>query len=239
MVSQMRPGSKLVAVAAVAAAGALMLAGCAAGQQAQTAQVTPVIDGVNATSGTLGIRDAGIAAPDSSPSYATGGSATLQLDIVNTGTAADTLTTVSSPAAGSAVIGAASSSSAASSGSSDSVSATASASGASSSASAAPTASSAATSGSASPSSSASSGPAGGKSVALQIPALTSVPVGYDTNNATITLSNLTAALYPSQTVTVTFTFASGATITANLPVKQTTGSVSAPTVDVSPTSEN
>jgi hypothetical protein len=46
----------------------------------------------------------------------------------------------------------------------------------------------------------------------------------------------LTKQLFTSQTVQVTFTFASGATITAGLPVKLTSGGASAPTVDISAT---
>jgi hypothetical protein len=70
-------------LAALVAAG-LLISGCAAGQRAQTAVAKPVLDGVEADSGQLSLRAISIAAP-ANGSYPKGGSAALQLYIVNTG----------------------------------------------------------------------------------------------------------------------------------------------------------
>ena len=186
---------------AAAAVGATLLTGCAAGQHAQTAAEIPVADGALADSGTIGIRNAGVLAPQGA-NYAPGGDASLQMVIINNGTANDKLTSVSSGDAGAAMIsltGASQSSG----------------------------------SGSATDSSSASSSATSAS--AITIPANSSVQVGYSDTGASITLTGLTMALYPAQSVPVTLTFASGATITATLPVKLSPSAASAPTIDVSP----
>jgi copper(I)-binding protein len=217
----------VMAVAIVAALG--VLTGCAAGQQAQTAHETPSIDGVNADSGLLGIRAAGIAAPEIAAIHPAGSSVDLQLVIVNNGEATDTLTQVSSPGAGPALIGLngpvgtgqASPTGSASAGPSATVSGSASA-----------TPSASASSPTASPTSST------GTSEQVPIPPRGLVQVGYSVTGATITLTKLAAPIGPSQILPVTFTFASGTTITADLPVKLTSSPAPAPTVNVSPTSE-
>jgi copper(I)-binding protein len=67
----------------VAAAGALLaLGGCAAGQHAQTAEETPVVDGVAADAGPMALRAVAVTAPVGG-SYPKGGDAPLQLVIVN------------------------------------------------------------------------------------------------------------------------------------------------------------
>ncbi|MDQ1749981.1 MAG: hypothetical protein QOE71_1037 [Pseudonocardiales bacterium] len=216
----------LVGIAA-AASGVVLLAGCAAGKDAQTVEQKPAIDGVSADSATLGIRDAGVATPETGTSYPVGSDAPLQLYLVNNGTADDKLTAVSSDASASALLtltgppGTSSTSTSASESASPSASGSASATG------------SASTSGSASGSAAPS---AAATSVPIPIPANSSVPVGYSAIGPTIILQHLSKQLFTSQTVQVTFTFASGATITAALPVKLTSGAPSAPTVDVSPT---
>jgi copper(I)-binding protein len=216
----------LVGIAA-AASGVVLLAGCAAGKDAQTVEQKPAIDGVSADSATLGIRDAGVATPETGTSYPVGSDAPLQLYLVNNGTADDKLTAVSSDASASALLtltgppGTSSTSTSASASASPSASGSASATG------------SASTSGSASGSAAPS---AAATSVPIPIPANSSVPVGYSAIGPTIILQHLSKQLFTSQTVQVTFTFASGATITAALPVKLTSGAPSAPTVDVSPT---
>jgi copper(I)-binding protein len=87
-----------------AAAVALVLSGCAAGQDAQTANQQPAIDGVNADAGLVGIRDAAIAAPDAN-SYPAGSDAALEMTLVNNGYDKDALVSVSSTAANAAIIG--------------------------------------------------------------------------------------------------------------------------------------
>jgi hypothetical protein len=51
--------------------------------------------------------------------------------------------------------------------------------------------------------------------------------------DATMTLTGLTAELFPAQSVPVTFTFASGTSVTVVLAVQLTTEAPSAPTVSV------
>jgi copper(I)-binding protein len=84
-------------VGAVVAAGAVFAsASCAAGQQAQTAEEHPSIDGQNATIGSIQLVGVAIQ-PPSSPSYAAGASVPVSLAVVNNGATADTLTSVTSP----------------------------------------------------------------------------------------------------------------------------------------------
>lgn len=240
-----RPLGRIAAGAA--AAGLLLLTGCAAGKDAATIEQRPVADGVAADSGTLGIRNAGVLPPSSGASYRKGSEAGLQLVIVNSGTAPDKLVSVSSPSASSAVLSLTGSPSSSSesgtgsgSGSASSSTSTSESSSASSSSAASPSTGSSAASSSASSSESPSAGTSAGSSsaggsVPITVPANNSVKIGYGSDSPSIELVGLNQDLFPAQVVDVTFTFASGATIHAQIPVKLTTGSASAPTVDVSP----
>jgi copper(I)-binding protein len=190
---------------AVLLTGIALLAGCAAGQHAQTVGQRPAIDGVSADSGTVGIRSAAIAAPDSGASYATGASAKLQLILINNGTADDKLVSVASAAASGGLLSTSTTSDSATS--------------------AAPTASA----------TSAASQPNTVPSQPITVPANSSVSVGFGGTGASITLQPLTAALFPAQSVPVTFTFASGASISVNLPVALSTSGPSAPSIDIAP----
>ena len=87
-----------VRVAALAAGALLMLGGCAAGQDAQTAEESPVVDGVSANVGDIALRAVAVAPPQNN-SHPKGGDATLQLVIVNGGGSDDQLTGVSTLAA--------------------------------------------------------------------------------------------------------------------------------------------
>jgi copper(I)-binding protein len=88
-----------VRVAALAAGALLLvLGGCAAGQDAQTAEETPVVDGVSANVGDIALRAVAVAPPPNN-SHAKGSDATLQLVIVNGGSTDDQLTGVSTLAA--------------------------------------------------------------------------------------------------------------------------------------------
>jgi copper(I)-binding protein len=87
-----------VRVAALAAGALLVLGGCAAGQDAQTAEETPVVDGVSANVGDIALRAVAVAPPPNN-SHAKGSDATLQLVIVNGGSTDDQLTGVSTLAA--------------------------------------------------------------------------------------------------------------------------------------------
>jgi hypothetical protein len=90
-----RRSAALAAVAA-ALAGTALLSACAAGQQAQTADVTGVNDAVDADAGALAVRAFAVAAP--SGHYAKGGSAQLDGVLVNTGQKPDVLTSITSSA---------------------------------------------------------------------------------------------------------------------------------------------
>lgn len=88
---------RLTLITAVLATVAL--SGCAAGQISQTAQEVAAIDGGNATVGDIGVRNALLATP-AGPNYAQGSNVSLLVLLANTGIGADTLTAVSTPAAG-------------------------------------------------------------------------------------------------------------------------------------------
>jgi copper(I)-binding protein len=188
------------------AAGAVLLTGCAAGQQAQTVQQTPSIDGVQAEAGNIAIRAAGIASPESGTSYSKGATAQLRMVLINRVNQPDKLVSVSSPVASGAQLGAAS---AGSSGAGT--------------ASATPSLSS-----SASP-----SGSAGGSasSTPIDLPGRQSVQIGISSGGPTVTLTGLTQQLFPSQPVPVTFTFQSGASATVTMAVQLTSEVPTAPTV--------
>lgn len=78
---------------------ALLTAGCAAGQQAQTAAAKTTLDGTNADLGPIKLRGLVIEAPSGAEtSYAPGTAALVKLVIVNTGDLEDRLTSITSPA---------------------------------------------------------------------------------------------------------------------------------------------
>jgi copper(I)-binding protein len=87
--------SKLAGLVVV---GGLALAGCGAGQIAQTAQQRPTVDGQQAQAGPIAIRDAALEYPTSGV-YERGADARLRMVVVNTGIASDALTSVTSTAA--------------------------------------------------------------------------------------------------------------------------------------------
>ncbi|MCW2540301.1 MAG: hypothetical protein JWN95_2026 [Frankiales bacterium] len=215
--------AKLLPVAVVAA---VALSGCAAGQDAQTANQQPAIDGVNADSGLVGIRDAAIAAP-SATNYAAGSDAELQLTLINNGLNQDSLVAVTSTAAAAAVIGVDGPPS-----SNQGVNVTplesgSPSSGSSESASASPTASAG------------SSAPSTPADVPIVIPGQSSVQVGVSIVGPSAVLTGLAKPLFPAQTVPVTFRFSSGATINVDLATRLTSGGASAPTVNISPSGES
>ncbi len=82
--------------AVVVAAGTLLTAACAAGQDAQTADQKPTLDGTEADVGNLHLRGVSIL-PPSGTFYRTGSSARMRLVIVNSGATTDRLTSVTSP----------------------------------------------------------------------------------------------------------------------------------------------
>lgn len=101
---RIRPTGAALVVGAMAAA--LALTGCGAGQLAQTSEQVASVDGANAMVGAISIRDAVIqfSAPQGSSVYPIGGSAPLQMTIVNAGAEADRLVSGTSPIASSVQI---------------------------------------------------------------------------------------------------------------------------------------
>lgn len=82
----------------VAVATALLTSACAAGQQAQTANELPTLDGVNASVGAMDLRGLAIESP-SGASYAPGSDPAITVVLVNSGRDADSLTSISSASA--------------------------------------------------------------------------------------------------------------------------------------------
>ncbi len=85
-------------LAGLVVVGGLALAGCGAGQIAQTAQQKPTVDGQMAQVGPIAIRDAALEYPAGGV-YERGSDARLRMVVVNTGIAPDTLVSASSPVA--------------------------------------------------------------------------------------------------------------------------------------------
>jgi copper(I)-binding protein len=85
-----------------AVAAAVTLAGCGAGQITQTDTQLSAVDGANVQVGTIALRDSVIEFNDRAEGaavYPRGGSAPLSMSIVNAGSQADRLVSVSSPIA--------------------------------------------------------------------------------------------------------------------------------------------
>lgn len=115
-----RPGSRpatraaahsRAALVAVAVASTVALAGCAAGQVAQTASQANSATGATVTVNGIAIRDAQIAFPESTVGtqtaavYRAGGTAPVEMHVINQSTQPDRLVSASSPVAGSVTVG--------------------------------------------------------------------------------------------------------------------------------------
>ncbi|GAA1839642.1 hypothetical protein GCM10009836_18520 [Pseudonocardia ailaonensis] len=109
--SRARRGSRTVRLLAAGgvAVAALALAGCGAGQIAQTSLQVSAVGGANGTTGFVAVRNAEIAFPagvtNSGAAYRTGGTAPVAMTIVNTGNTSDRLLSASSPAGSVTVTG--------------------------------------------------------------------------------------------------------------------------------------
>ncbi len=98
------PARRLAPVAGLAAA--LLLAGCGAGQSAQTYHEKATADATNVNVGAIAVRNLAVTAPDSGTVLTRGSDAPVTVTLVNSGTDPDTLVSVTSPAAASvAVVG--------------------------------------------------------------------------------------------------------------------------------------
>lgn len=241
---RMRPITRQAAVIRLGALGIgaalaiTALTGCAAGQRAQTSSERAVIDGVDAQVGALILSDVTVAAPSSGTSYPKGGTAPLELVIVNQGKSGDALTSVTTSAAQSAIVSptpiAAPSASPTSSDltspdstSPDATSPDSTSPGATSSepASSEPASSDSASSASDSPT----------PSSPITVPIGGSVRIGESGSGAQVLLQDLTGPLFPAQQITLHFTFRSGLTLDVATTVSTVEGDTSAPTLAVAP----
>ena len=99
-----------VTLVAVAVATTVALAGCAAGQIAQTANQANSATGATVTVNGIAIRDAQITFPEapagaeSAAVYRAGGSAPVEMYVINQSTESDRLVSASSPVAGSVTV---------------------------------------------------------------------------------------------------------------------------------------
>lgn len=99
-----------VTLVAVAVATTVALAGCAAGQVAQTANQANSATGATVTVNGIAIRDAQITFPEapagaeSAAVYRAGGSAPVEMYVINQSTESDRLVSASSPVAGSVTV---------------------------------------------------------------------------------------------------------------------------------------
>ncbi|EWC62165.1 hypothetical protein UO65_2531 [Actinokineospora spheciospongiae] len=91
------------ALAGLGLAAVLGVTGCSAGQITQTDSQLPAVNGAEHTQGAIALRNAVLAYPEGG-SYPEGSEAPLVLTIVNTGSADDALTEVTSPVAASATV---------------------------------------------------------------------------------------------------------------------------------------
>ena len=224
--------------AVAAAAGVVMLTGCATGKDAQTVAQIPAIDGVAADSGKIGVRDLGIIAPTDS-SYAKGSDAALELVLINTSQQDVKLVSVSTPAADGVLLSETGVSETAASETASSETAAAAATGSETAGSETPGSE---TPGSEPPGSepaesktaaahNSSSAPQMQLSSPIDMPASQSVQVGYDKSGPAIVLTGLKQQMWPAQATQITFTFSNGATITTTMTVKLIATPASTPTV--------
>lgn len=83
----------------VAVAAALVTAGCAAGQQASTANEQPTLDGVDGSVGPINLRGLQVETPTGNlVAYPVGSDVAIRLVIVNNGQQTDRLVSITSPA---------------------------------------------------------------------------------------------------------------------------------------------
>lgn len=216
-----------IGIGLVALCATMLTASCATGQHASTANNIPAIDGTDGSVGKIDLRAVAIKSPDEA-CYLPGSNAAMTLVIVNSGTTPDTLTGVSSPRFGSAVVAA---------NAAEATTYLQSASGSGSCA--------AAPSGSNTPS--AAPQASGSLPAPAPNPALTAgralqlglTDTGTDTSALpVIVLEDLQGnALYPGESIPVTFNFGAAGEITLTVPVQlsATANQATVPPVAVSP----
>lgn len=96
--------SRLAVVVALATGLGLAAAGCSAGQITQTDTQVATVDGASGNVGSIAVRNAQFAFPVSAKEYKSGDEAPIVVTIVNNGTSADKLLSVSSELGGPAAL---------------------------------------------------------------------------------------------------------------------------------------
>jgi copper(I)-binding protein len=228
-------------LAGLVVAGGLALSACASGQVAQTAQMSPTVDGQMAQVGSLAIRNVALDYPAGGV-YERGSDARLRMVVVNGGVAPDSLVSVSSPVATDVTISAGGSAEVTGSATPEPTG--------SASESASPTATpsdtasgtatpSASPGGSASPSPTASPTPSPTpENAQIQIPP--NSYVSFREDGPRIMLTGLTRQLRPGQNLAVTLTFQRAGSVTMTIAVgTPETQLPPAPTVSVEPGGES
>ena len=228
-------------LAGLVVAGGLALSACASGQVAQTAQMSPTVDGQLAQVGSLAIRNVALDYPAGGV-YERGSDARLRMVVVNGGVAPDSLVSVSSPVATDVTISAGGSAEVTGSGTPEPTG--------SASESASPTATpsdtasgtatpSASPGGSASPSPTASPTPSPTpENAQIQIPP--NSYVSFREDGPRIMLTGLTRQLRPGQNLVVTLTFQRAGSVTMTIAVGTPEAQLPpAPTVSVEPGGES
>lgn len=97
--------SRLAVVVALATGLGLAAAGCSAGQITQTDTQVATVDGASGDVGSIAVRNAQFAFPVSGHEYKAGDEAAIVVTIVNNGTSADKLLSVTSDLGGPAALG--------------------------------------------------------------------------------------------------------------------------------------
>ena len=228
-------------LAGLVVAGGLALSACASGQVAQTAQMSPTVDGQMAQVGSLAIRNVALDYPAGGV-YERGSDARLRMVVVNGGVAPDSLVSVSSPVATDVTISAGGSAEVTGSGTPEPTG--------SASESASPTATpsdtasgtatpSASPGGSASPSPTASPTPSPTpENAQIQIPP--NSYVSFREDGPRIMLTGLTRQLRPGQNLVDTLTFQRAGSVTMTIAVGTPEAQLPpAPTVSVEPGGES
>lgn len=228
-------------LAGLVVAGGLALSACASGQVAQTAQMSPTVDGQLAQVGSLAIRNVALDYPAGGV-YERGSDARLRMVVVNGGVAPDSLVSVSSPVATDVTISAGGSAEVTGSATPEPTG--------SASESASPTATpsdtasgtatpSASPGGSASPSPTASPTPSPTpENAQIQIPP--NSYVSFREDGPRIMLTGLTRQLRPGQNLVVTLTFQRAGSVTMTIAVGTPEAQLPpAPTVSVEPGGES
>jgi len=212
---------RVLGAGVLALGAALVLAGCGAGQITQTDSQQPAVNGTYAQVKTIVLRDVAVQYPPSGPGYAAGATPALTLTIVNQGAQDDTLVSVTTEDGAQATVGGSKDVVAGHSlviGPDDAVESTnevqTTPPSSPSSSSEAPTATGTATGTS-------STGTATSSSSSAETPSSSATPTAAPATvgKGSVTLAGLKQALWPGQTIKVTFVFKNAGAVTVELPV--------------------